>query len=169
MFSICPSFYVSRGRGVSRVAPLNELLLPPAVTVSIISILITVHGKNSPNLRNKGFARPSVPAGPRPPAPPPRCFSVVQCKGLTIINATQLRTLRAVEGKDKETSVCDPSYSVSLPGSRYHSHLQNSPARSVQNVKLFKVIEIGKNYFATQFPFAVCRMSGITGMAAVEC
>ena len=166
MFSICPSFCVSRGRGVSRGAPLNELLLPPAVTVSIISILITVHGKNSPNLRNKGFARPSVPAGPRPPAPPPRCFSVVQCKGLTIINATQLRTHG---GKDKETSVCDPSYSVSLPGSRYHSHLQNSPARSLQNVKLFKVIEIGKNYFATQFPFAVCRMSGITGMAAVEC
>ena len=93
MFSICPSFSVSRGRGVSRVAPLNELLLPPAVTVSIISILITVHGKNSPNLRNKGFARPSVPAGPRPPAPPPRCcFSVVQCKGLTIINATQLHS-----------------------------------------------------------------------------
>ena len=57
-------------------------------------------------------------------------------------------------GKDKETSVCDPSYSVSLPGSRYHSHLQNSPASSVQNVKLFKVIEIGKNYFATQPPFA---------------
>ena len=49
-----------------RVAPLNELLLPPAVTVSIISILITVHGKNSPNLRNKGFARPSVPANPGP-------------------------------------------------------------------------------------------------------
>ena len=92
MFSICPSFYVSRGRGVSRVAPLNELLLPPAVTVNIISILITVHGKNSPNLRNKGFARPSV--ARRPPAPPPRCFSVVQCKGLTIINATQLRTHR---------------------------------------------------------------------------
>ena len=117
-----------------------------------------------------------LPAGPRPrgpAAPPPRCFSVVQCKGLTIINAAQLRALRAVEGhtggKDKETSVCDPSYSISLPGSRYHSHLQNSPARSVQNVKLFKVIEIGKNYFATQPPFAVCRMSGITGMAAGEC
>ena len=141
--------------------------------MNIISILITVHGKNSPNLRNKGFARPSVARRPPAPAPPPRCFSVVQCKGLTIINAAQLRALRAVEGdtggKDKETSVCDPSYSVSLPGSRYHSHLQNSPARSVQNVKLFKVIEIGKNYFATQPPFAVCRMSGITGMAAVEC
>ena len=93
MFSICPSFCVSRGRGVSRGAPLNELLLPPAVTVSIISILITVHGKNSPNLRNKGFARPSVLRRPPAPAPPPRCcFSVVQCKGLTIINATQLHS-----------------------------------------------------------------------------
>ena len=71
---------------------------PPAVTVNIISILITVHGKNSPNLRNKGFARPSVARRPPAPAPPPRCFSVVQCKGLTIINAAQLRALRALEG-----------------------------------------------------------------------
>ena len=151
MFSICPSFSVSRGRGVSRVAPLNELLLPPAVTVSIISILITVHGKNSPNLRNKGFARPSVHRRPRGPQPHP--LAVFLLFSAKVWQSLMLHSSALTGGKDKETSVCDPSYSVSLPGSRYHSHLQNSPARSVQNVKLFKVIEIGKNYFATQPPF----------------
>lgn len=77
------------------VAPLNELLLvcwvlPPAVTVNIISILITVHGKNSPNLRNKGFARPSV--ARRPPAPRPHPLAVFLLFSAKVWQSLMLRS-----------------------------------------------------------------------------
>ena len=51
-----------------------------SISLLTISILITEPGKNSPNLRNKRLARPSVTA-PRSleAAPPPRQFFVVQC------------------------------------------------------------------------------------------
>ena len=59
----------------------GSVLVAPSLLTNTISILITEPGKNSPNLRNKRLARPSVTAPGRPleAAPPPRQFFVVQC------------------------------------------------------------------------------------------
>ena len=54
----------------------GSVLVAPSLLTNTISILITEPGKNSPNLRNKRLARPSVTAPGRPleAAPPPRQF-----------------------------------------------------------------------------------------------